>query len=72
MHKRNVAAIWLPWTPTRPELEEAQELKVQNQWVQEEEKLKNALALQEIQQAERPEERLNRLLLGYDLKKTVL
>ena len=71
MHKRNLAAIWLPWTPTKPELEEAQELKAENQWVQEEEKLKNALALQEKEQ-ESTEEILNRLLLGYDLKKTVL
>ncbi len=71
MHKRNLAAVWLPWLPTKLEEQEPLELKAENTWVQEEEKLKNARAQAEVNQ-ETLQERLNRVLPGYDLKKTVL
>lgn len=70
MHKRNLATMWFPWTPTReePQLEAAEQTKLEKeQWVMEEEKLKNTPANNENHQ-----EKVASLLFGMDIKKSVL
>lgn len=70
MHnKKNLATMWLPWTPTREEPQPAEQPSGEQQWVQEEEKLKNAPA---TETQECTEDRLARMLLGMDIKRSVL
>jgi hypothetical protein len=63
--------MWLPWTPTREEAQldatAAEKPKEQEQWVMEEEKLKNTPA-----HSENHNEKLANLLFGMDIKKSVL